>query len=191
MGFKEKSKLTKLEYSSFFAACLSWLVVSKNDRVGLQLFDKDIRHHLPPGSTRKHLHAILNLLENNEPGSETSLADSLKRANPLIKRKGTIVILSDFFDDPKEIFKSLNPYLHRGFRIHLFHILDPGEMKLTDRGMARFNDMESDDHLILNTASLKQAWEKELEQHTKSSIIVLFLLKIPILTYLTDSLTNT
>jgi uncharacterized protein (DUF58 family) len=168
MGFKEKSELSKLEYSSFFAACLAWLVVSKNDQVGLQIFDKDIRHHLPPGSTRKHLHTILNLLEENQPGSQTSLADSLKRANPMIKRKGTIVILSDFFDSPKDIFQALNPYIHRGFRIHLFHVLDPGEITLTDRGLARFSDMESDDQLTLHTPSIKEAWDEELKQHTKA-----------------------
>ncbi len=168
MGYKEKSELSKLEYASFFAACLAWLVVSKNDQVGLQIFDEDIRHHLPPGSTRKHLHTILNLLEANQPGSQTSLAKSLKRANPLIKRKGTIVVLSDFFDSPQAIFQALNPYLHRGFRIHLFHILDPGEISLTDRGLARFSDMENNEQLTLHTPSIKQAWDEELKQHTKS-----------------------
>jgi len=168
MGFKEKSELTKLEYASFFAACLAWLIVSKNDQVGLQLFDEDIRHHLPPGSTRKHLHTILNWLEDNQPGSQTSLANSLKRANPLIKRKGTIVVLSDFFDDPKRIFQALNPYIHRGFRIHLFHVLDPGEMTLTDRGLTRFSDLESDEKLTIHTPAIKQAWTDELNQHTKA-----------------------
>ncbi len=168
MGFREKAELSKLEYCSFFAACLAWLVVSKNDQVGLQLFDKDIRHHLPPGSTRKHLHTILNLLEENEAGSETSVSDSLKRANPLIKRKGTIVVLSDFFDDPKAIFQSLNPYIHRGFRVHLFHVLDPGEISLTDRGLARFSAMEGDDELTLHTPSIRDAWDEELRQHTKA-----------------------
>ncbi len=168
MGFKEKSELTKLEYSSFFAACLSYLIVSKNDQVGLQIFDKDIRHHLPPGSTRKHLHSILNLLEKNQPGSQTSLAESLKRANPLIKRKGTIVILSDFFDEPKQIFQALNPYIHRGFRIHLFHVLDPGEMNLTDRGLSMFTDMETDEKITIHTSSIKQTWQDELKAHTKA-----------------------
>lgn len=168
MGFKEKFELTKLEYSSFFAACLSYLIVSKNDQVGLQIFDKDIRHHLPPGSTRKHLHSILNLLEKNQPGSQTSLAESLKRANPLIKRKGTIVILSDFFDEPKQIFQALNPYIHRGFRIHLFHVLDPGEMNLTDRGLSMFTDMETDEKITIHTSSIKQTWQDELKAHTKA-----------------------
>ena len=39
-------------------------------------------------------------------------------------------MLSDFFCDPAELFRALNPYLHRGFRVHLFHLLDPAELDL-------------------------------------------------------------
>jgi hypothetical protein len=78
------------------------------------------------------------------------------------------VILSDFFDSPQAIFQALNPYLHRGFRIHLFHILDPGEITLTDRGLVRFSDMENDEQLTLHTPSIKQAWDEELKLHTKA-----------------------
>lgn len=168
MGFQDSAALSKLEYASFFAACLSWLVIHKGDRAGLQLFDQDIRHHLPAGSTRKHLHSILDLLEKNEPGSETSLASSLKRAAPLIKRKGTLVILSDFFDSPEEIFQSLNPYLHRGFRVHLFHVLDPAELKLPDRGLAKFVDLETSQNLVVHTSQLRNSWDQYIQEHTRS-----------------------
>lgn len=92
----------------------------------LTLFDQGIRKFLPPGTTRRHLHDILNTLEHNQPGSGTSLTEMLARAHPLLKRKGMIVLISDFFCDPTELFRALNPYLHRGFRVQLFHILDPG-----------------------------------------------------------------
>jgi len=168
MGFQEEGPITKLEYASFFAACLSWLVVSKNDRVSLQLFDDKIRQFFEPGSTRRHLHKILTALENNHAGEKTSLAEALHRAHPLIKRKGTLVVLSDFFDDPEAIFKALNPYLHRGFRVHLFHVLDPAEMTLPDRGLARFIDMETDHRLVVHTASLREAWKSEIQGHIQS-----------------------
>ncbi|MFT7304586.1 MAG: hypothetical protein ACI8UZ_003444, partial [Akkermansiaceae bacterium] len=71
MGFQEDGPITKLEYASFFAACLSWLVVSKNDRVSLQIFDDKIRQFFEPGSTRRHLHNLLTALEHNEAGEKT------------------------------------------------------------------------------------------------------------------------
>lgn len=168
MGFQDEGPLTKLEYASFFAACLSWLVVSKNDRVSLQIFDDKIRQFFEPGSTRRHLHNLLTALEHNEAGDKTSLAEALHRAHPLIKRKGTLVVLSDFFEEPEAVFKALNPYLHRGFRVHLFHILDPAEMVLPDRGLARFIDMESEHRLVVHTESLREAWKTEMQRHQQS-----------------------
>jgi uncharacterized protein (DUF58 family) len=169
MAFPEnEERLSKIEYASFFAACLSWLVISKNDRVSLTLFDEGIRRFLPPGSTRKHLHELLTTLEKNEAGKGTSIIEALKRAAPLLKRRGTLVLLSDFFCDPAELFKALNPYLHRGFRVHLFHLLDPSEMDLGDRGLARFVDMENGERLIVHPQSLRQAWKDHLQEHVRS-----------------------
>ncbi len=167
MGYCEEGDITKLEYASFFAACLAWLVISKNDKVSLQLFDEQIRLFLDAGSTRSHLHQLLTALENNKPGERTSLATALERSAPLIKRKGTLVILSDFFDEPEAIFKALNPYLHRGFRVHLFHVLDPAELTLPKLGLARFNDLESAEHLVVHTDQLRDLWRDEMHEHVQ------------------------
>jgi uncharacterized protein (DUF58 family) len=113
-------------------------VVKQTDRVSLHLFDDRVRFSLPPGSTRAHLHQCLNALEHNKPGRETSLASALERTLPVLTRRGTLVILSDFYEDPAAIFRALNPYLHRGFRIHLFQVLTPMELDLGDVGLTRF-----------------------------------------------------
>jgi uncharacterized protein (DUF58 family) len=169
MAFPENSsRLSKIEYASFFAASLAWWVTSKNDRVSLTLFDDGIRKFIPPGSTRTHLHDLLTVLENNRAGSGTSITETLQRAQPLLKRKGTLVILSDFYDDPATLFKALNPYLHRGFKLHLFHLLDPSEINLEDRGLSRFVDMESAETLTAHPNSIRQAWNDEILQHTRA-----------------------
>lgn len=168
MGFQDEGAITKLEYASFFAACLTWLVISKNDRVSLQIFDAGIRKFFEAGSTRRHLHELLTALENNQPGNKTSLAEALKRAAPLIKRKGTLVVLSDFFDEPEAVFKALNQYLHRGFRVHLFHVLDPAELNLPDRGLSRFVDVETGDRLVVHTQTMRDAWKAEMRRHTQT-----------------------
>jgi len=167
MGYKEQGEISKLEYASFFAACLAWLVIHKNDRVSLQLFDNKIRSYFEAGSTIKHLYLLLDALENNQPGNETSLASALKKSFPLVKRKGTLVILSDFFDSPEEIFMALNPYLHKGFKVHLFQVLDPAEQDFPDRGLARFVDMEDNSSVVLHTSNLKAEYHKEMMNHAR------------------------
>lgn len=133
MGFGRQP--SKLEYASFFTACLAYLVIRGGDRVSLQLFDRRIRHFIPPGSTHRHLDELLNLLQRNEPGETTSLAESLRTAFPLLKRRGILVVVSDFFDDPAAIFAAFAPYLHRGFKIYLFHVLTPAELDLPEQGL--------------------------------------------------------
>ncbi len=165
MGFDRGSELSKLKYASFFAAALSYLVTSKGDRVSLQIFDREIRHFFPPGSTRAHLNQLLTALESNAPGSQTSLATALEKSFPLIKRRGMLVVLSDFFDDPAAIFNALSPYLHRGFQVHLFHLLTPAELELEDRALSTFRDLETGDRLVLNPATLRERYKEAIEQH--------------------------
>ena len=165
MGFGTNP--TKLEYASFFAAALSYLVLTNNDRVSLQIFDEKIRHYVPPGSSATHLQHLMHLLENNRPGNATSVSDALKRAHPLLKRRGTIIIISDFFDDPAAIFHSLSPYLHRGFRIHLVHVLTPQEIDLDQRGLAAFVDSETNGRIIAHTGGIRLAYRREMEGHIR------------------------
>lgn len=163
MGFGDAPK--KLEYASFFVAALSYLVVHNTDRVSLQIFDDKIRNFFPPGSTTKHLNNLLHALEDNFAGNRTSVAEALTRSYPLLKRRGMLVVVSDFFDDPAAIFTALNPYLHRGFNIHLFHILAPGELDLEDRGLTIFEDMESSRRVMAHTDDLKSAYRTAIQGH--------------------------
>lgn len=166
MGFGRNP--TKLEYASFFAAALCYLVTRHTDRVSLQLFDERIRQFVPPGGTKRHLHHLMHLLEANRPGSKTSLAESLRRAFPLLRNKGSLVVISDFFDDVSDIFAALGLYLHRGFQIYLFHILTPEELDLPDRGLLSFLDLEDGRRLIAHTSELRRHYQQAMAEHIRA-----------------------
>ena len=163
MGFGKA--ISKLEYSSFFAAALAYLVVRHNDRVSLQIFDDKVRNYYPPGSTQRHLHNLMHALESNSAGNRTSAAEALKRSYPLLKRKGTLVVISDFFDNAAAVFASLSPYLHRGFRIHLFHILAPEETELENLGLQTFLDMETGHRITAHTDNIRKLYRQAVQDH--------------------------
>lgn len=163
MGFGEKT--SKLDYASFFAAAVCYLVIKNTDRVSLQIFDDKIRKFYPPGSTGRHLKTLMHALETNYPGNRTAISEALRRSYPLLKRKGSLIVISDFFDDPAAVFSSLSPYLHRGFKIHLFHILTPEEMELADKGLTAFVDMETGKKVIAHTETLRKAYRQAITQH--------------------------
>ena len=163
MGFGEK--ITKLEYSSFFSAALCYLITKGNNQVSLQIFDDKIRNFLPLGNSSKHLQNMLNVLENNQPGNETNLGEALKRAYPLLKLRGTLVIVSDFLDDPGRIFAALSQYLHAGHKVFLFHILDPDEVELPSSRLTRFVDMETNSKITVHTDSIRDEYKKLQQQN--------------------------
>ena len=165
MGFAGGASVTKLEFASYFAAALAWLVVRGTDRVSLQIFDDKVRHFLPPGSTRQHLHQLLSLLERNKPGNPTSLATALHRASLQLRRRGTLIVLSDFYDQPAAIFSALNTFIHRGFRIHLFHILSPEEWDLGEGVLSRYEDLETRDQLTIHPRALAENYRATLQAH--------------------------
>ncbi|OGV66235.1 MAG: hypothetical protein A2498_16770 [Lentisphaerae bacterium RIFOXYC12_FULL_60_16] len=161
MGFGEPA--TKLEYASFFCAALCYLVIRNTDRVSLTLFDDGVRSFHPPGSTHRHLQQLMHALENNRPGKETRLSEALHRSLPLIRRRGTLIVVSDFLDDPAAIFESLSPYLHRGFKVHLFHVLDPGELELNRHGMQTFVDLETGQRIVAHSDVIRRGYRDAMQ----------------------------
>ena len=165
MGFGGGAEITKHEFACHFAAALAWLVVQGSDHVSLQIFDSRIREFLPAGSTRQHLHQLLSVLETSEPKGETALAAALRRASVPLRRRGTVIVLSDFYDEPAEIFHALNPFVHRGFRVHLFHVLSPEEMEIDGAMLARFEDLESGERLTIHPRTLAAEYRQTLQTH--------------------------
>jgi uncharacterized protein (DUF58 family) len=163
MGFGEP--LTKLAYASFFSAALCHLVLRHADRVSLTLFDEAVRSFHPPGSTNRHMMSLMHALEGNRPGKETRVSEALRRCLPLLTRRATLIVVSDFFDDAASIFEALSPYLHRGFRVHLFHVLDPAEMDLARHGMQTFVCMETGKKVVAHADRIRTGYRKAIDDH--------------------------
>ena len=80
----------------------------------------------------------------------------------LVKRKGLLVVISDFLDDTSAIFSSLNMFAHKGFAVLLFHVLTDDEMNLPAVGNALFADMESPLTLSAEPDSIREAYQSEM-----------------------------
>ena len=166
MGFGRA--MSKLDYASFFAAGLCYLVTRGGDRVSLALFDTGVRAFFPPGKTAGHMQNLMHALERNAPGSRTALAEALRRTLPLLHRRGVVVVISDFFDDPAAIFDAFSPYVHRGFTLFLFHVLAPEELDLEDRGLVAFLDLETGQRVTAHTDTLRAAYRAAMDTHIRN-----------------------
>jgi len=163
MGFGRK--ITKLDYASFYTAALCYLVTKSSNLVSLQIFDDKIRKFFPPGSTGKHLQSLMSALEKNYSGNRTNLSEALSKAFPLLRRRGSLIVVSDFLDDPVAIFSALGKYLHKGCKIYLFHIIAPEEINLEPEGLTRFVDMENLGRVTVHAETIKALYNKEISAH--------------------------
>jgi uncharacterized protein (DUF58 family) len=156
--------IAKLDYAFSLAASLCYLLVKQGDKVGLTLFDREVRAHFAPGGKFGHLYAILNSMERQKPGGPTSVSRVLREAFPLYRRRGLLVVISDFLDNTDELFRSLGMYLHRRFEIILFHVLHEFEHELPPLGSVHFIDSETGERVTTQPAEIHKAYQAQLKQ---------------------------
>jgi len=171
MAFTSRGHEMKALRSARIAASLAHLMIRQGDKVSLTLFSDQIRNHLPCGGTTRHLQQMLMRLAapSDQPKGKTKIAESLREAALLTKRRGRLVVLSDFLgEDPEEILDALSPFLHRGFEILLLQISDPDERTLPQAPLARFVDLETREEIEVEPEEIREAFEETVRERTEA-----------------------
>jgi uncharacterized protein (DUF58 family) len=163
MAYRGEASLSKLEYASFLAASLAYLMVLQGDKVSLALGDEALRSFIPASGTHQNLQRILIALERTTPGGSTSLPDTLRSLFGAVRRKGLLVVLSDFLDDTGPTLSALGMFAHKGFAILLFHVMTGAELNLPQVGSALFRDMESTAHVAVEPDAIREAYQAEIQ----------------------------
>lgn len=147
MGFRPRTLpkrfMTKFEYATAIAAALGYLMIHQQDAVGLVTFDSRIREYARPRAKRTHLGDILSILANCTPSGYTDVAGSIHEAATIIKKRGLVIVFSDFLDEPEDIEKALSHLRYRGHDVIVFHILDVSEANFPFKGPMEFTDPET------------------------------------------------
>ena len=165
MSYAAAGHQSKYILAGKIAAALAYLMIHQGDKASLALFAETLRRFLPPGGTRRDLHNLVTELERAEPSSTTGIAHALQECNALFKRRGRLVILSDFWDDHAGTFDALSRFLHRKFEILLLHIVHPHEMDLPEVHAARFQDMETHEQIEVEPEEIRAAYRQSAREH--------------------------
>lgn len=132
----------KIEYAARLAAALGYLVLREGDEVGLSLADAAVHHHLPPAASWAHLNRILEALGRTRADGQTDLGSCLEQVFTRIKRRGVLMVLSDFLDPSEKFWKSIDLFRRSRFDVILFQVVHPEELELPDLPAARFLETE-------------------------------------------------
>ncbi len=147
MGYASNG-ISKLEYGSYVAGALAYLMNRQRDAVGLLAFDETIVSMLPAKSRGGHLRALLIALERLQVGKGTNVAKPLRDLAEAISKRGLVVLISDLLDDPERVLQGLKQFRYRGTDVIVFQILDPAELTFPFDRAARFRDMETHDEVV-------------------------------------------
>jgi uncharacterized protein (DUF58 family) len=139
--------ISKLEYGSYIAASLAYLMVHQKDAVGLTLFDTKIQKHLRPRATLGYLKTLEEALNAVESRGETDIAPILHAVAERIQRRGLIIVISDLFDDPVKVMAGLKHFRHKHHEVIVFQVLDPQERDFSYSGDVIFEDLETKERL--------------------------------------------
>ncbi len=143
MNFASRA-VTKMDYARFMAAAICYLAIRKQrDAAGLLVFDDEVRSYIRPSRRQGQLHRLLAGIELAEPRARTSFEEPLRRLQTFLRRRGIVVILSDFYENPETIIRAIEPLRFHGNEVLLFHILDPGEIRPQLGATALLVDLET------------------------------------------------
>jgi len=171
MGYRGTKGVLKFDYARKLAAAMAYLLMSQQDAVGLITFDSKIRDIIPNQTRITHLHHVLETMIKTEPGKDTALAPVLESLAQRLKRRGLVILISDFFDDPVAILKAIGVLRKKGHEIIAMQLWDRDEIEFPFGQWSRFENLEKeDDALLLDPATIRQRYlevQKNFQEQLK------------------------
>ena len=156
-------KLTKLQYGKMMAACLAYLVLVQRDAVALALFDSEVRDYAPRSDNKASIHSIMTRLATFEPKAQTNIAAVLHDMARQIRRKGIIIIISDFFDDEQKILDGIQHLRFGGNEVIVFHTMDSYELEFPFVGLVEFDGLEQMPTILTRPMEIRKSYLREVE----------------------------
>jgi uncharacterized protein (DUF58 family) len=154
--------VTKLQYGSYLAAALAFLMNRQRDAVGLITFDDKILKRLAPSARGGQLTSVLIALDRLELGATTNVAKPLNDLAAAIRKRGLVVLISDLLDDADRVVEGLKHFRYRGTEVVVFQVLDQAELQFPFQHPARFRDIETNDEVVAVPGVVREQYLKAI-----------------------------
>lgn len=158
-------QVNKLDYSRFLAASIAYMSNSQRDAVGIITFDDEVRNYVPASSRHGQFMRVLHAIESAAPGSRTDFAKPFLHCMNFLHRRGIIVAISDYYEQPEQVIKTMTPLRAHGDELILFHVLDPQEMAPSMKSPAVFVDMETGEEIEVSPDYMKNEYRGKIDAH--------------------------
>ena len=150
--------ITKLQYAKVMAACLSYMILLQRDAVSLTVFDTAIRGQIPRTGNMASIHNIMAVLARFAATGETNIGAMLHDLAGQLKRKGVVIVISDFLDNEDAILEGIQHIRFGGSEVIVFHVMDPFELEFPFRGMVEFEGLEKIPKLMARPQEIRKSY---------------------------------
>lgn len=154
--------LDKYEYAATVAVSLAYLLLRRQDAVGLTSFDERPRVTVPLRTRRNHLQSLIQALDVGDPRDKTDMYRVLLNVAESYPRRGMVVLISDLLTETSSLMKGLRLLRQRGHDVMTLHVMDDDELDFPFNGPTRFEGLESLDRLNCNPRALRQGYLEAL-----------------------------
>jgi uncharacterized protein (DUF58 family) len=159
-------RVTKIDYARFVAASLFYLAIhNQRDAAGLIVFDDEVRNYIRPSTRQGQVNRLLHGLELAEPRARTDFAKPIAHFQAFLRRRGLVLVISDFFEPPETVIRTLEPLRFHGNEVVLFHVLDPREIRPDLDKPVILVDLETRDHMEVTPEYARDNYRAKMENH--------------------------
>jgi uncharacterized protein (DUF58 family) len=159
---------SKFDYARWCAAALAHLVLASRDTAGLVLFDSSERVKVRPGAGEPQKAAIFDALAKAVAGGPTGVGNVLTWVTTRLRRRGIVVVFSDFFDDVDKIVEGLRRLVHDGHEPILFQVVDPLEKSFAIPHLVRLDGLEATGTVKVDPKAIRSAYVEEFRAHARA-----------------------
>lgn len=156
-------RLTKFQYGKVMAACLAYLILHQRDAAALGLFDTAVRDYAPRSDNLATLHNLMARLAAFQPRGQTSIATVLHEMARQIRRRGLVIVISDFFDDEARVLEGIQHLRFGGNEVVVFQVMDPWELEFPFTGQVEFEGLEQIPRVLTRPAEIRKSYLREVE----------------------------
>ncbi len=167
MKFGSKG-VEKLEYARFLAASLAYMASTQRDAAGLIVFDDEVRTYIRPSSRQGQLMRVLHGIENATPGARTNYSHPFHTLQEFLRRRGIVVLISDFWEQPENVIKTVEPLRYHGCELILFHVLDPEEIRPKLRYPVLMEDLETGEAMEVSPDFAAHEYGPKIDSHIQA-----------------------
>lgn len=159
-------RVTKIDYARYVAASLFYLSIrNQRDAAGLIVFDDEVRNYIRPSTRQGQVSRLLHGLEMAEPRARTDFAKPISHFQEFLRRRGLVLVISDFYGSPEQIVRTIAPLRFHGNEVVLFHVLDPQEIRPDLDKPVVLVDLETREDIEVTPEYARDTYQKKMAAH--------------------------